>query len=238
MKFVLPIRYLIFVLASIMSVAVVPAASPSQLPDLSTEQQKSQVTYIWLHSSNFHDRLLLVGSEWDEEIEKYFENHINVYIDAFAPAYEGQSIAQLDWGWDDAKHGALAKFTDEEARKIRLRDFVIDGLTEVISGEKYLCSAMLDGKCVGFIWIKLNEDDSSVYIGCLAVSPLIQRHGIGAGLVGEVLKLGATHISVATRKENVRAAALYKKLGFTESKEVPEGLVADIYIGFELRRGA
>ncbi|NLZ39082.1 MAG: ribosomal protein S18-alanine N-acetyltransferase [Firmicutes bacterium] len=76
---------------------------------------------------------------------------------------------------------------------------------------------LIDGEVAGYtgIWVILDE----AHITTLAVSPVWQGKGFGRSLlehaIAEAAKKGAVRITLEVRVSNLKAQALYKKLGFT-----------------------
>jgi ribosomal protein S18 acetylase RimI-like enzyme len=76
-----------------------------------------------------------------------------------------------------------------------------------------------DGKVAGFVMTDFNSfTDNSIYVSQLAVDPDYQGHGIGRELMkkaeGLALKHGYNKVALHVRKDNEKAIALYKSLGY------------------------
>lgn len=76
----------------------------------------------------------------------------------------------------------------------------------------------LDGKLVGYVFAWVLFDD--LHVNNVAVSPDVQRGGIGVALMEAVFEeareQGARRVSLEVRPSNVAAKALYRKLGFRQ----------------------
>lgn len=86
--------------------------------------------------------------------------------------------------------------------------------------------AIVGERIVGYagIWVILDEG----HITNIGVDPSFQRQGIGQGLMDEITKYavirGVVRMTLEVRVSNVRAQALYTKLGF-----VPSGIRKEYY---------
>lgn len=92
-------------------------------------------------------------------------------------------------------------------------------LTKQIKSKAFFFAvAKADKKIVGMCNAILNSKGDIINIQRIHVSPYYQRRGIGSGLMQEALKhfSKAKKIDLEVEKQNFRALAFYKKLGFKE----------------------
>lgn len=116
---------------------------------------------------------------------------------------------------------------------------------EMCRKERALCVQVLqEGKAVA--WASYEEDQiekeedqiekSEVYIRQMMVHPTIQRSGMGAILLDEVIPVlhpNYTRIYLITRALNKKARRFYEKNGFQRSSYISEGYDQEKYIGYE-----
>lgn len=89
------------------------------------------------------------------------------------------------------------------------------------------------GEVIGFVAFDNNQDH--VYIRQLAVTPEMQKSGIGKTLTWSFLNVWkkCTCVKFVTRKLNEGAIKFYKKLGFDFSKYTHGSYDLDVYTGME-----
>ncbi|EKF52080.1 Ribosomal-protein-S18p-alanine acetyltransferase [Lactococcus garvieae DCC43] len=98
---------------------------------------------------------------------------------------------------------------------------------EIVQEENaFFVSALIEGKLVGFIGIRLTERGKVVHITNLAVSVAHQGQGIGSTLVKQMVRLmtllGKHQMTLEVRRDNTKAQGLYRRLGFTTGKLISE----------------
>lgn len=91
-----------------------------------------------------------------------------------------------------------------------------ESLSTAFQQSAYATVAEIDGKIVGYQISTTTH--SSTCLERLAVSPEIQKQGIGAGLVYDLIDefqlSSASHLTVNTQQDNLISQALYIKMGF------------------------
>jgi ribosomal protein S18 acetylase RimI-like enzyme len=93
----------------------------------------------------------------------------------------------------------------------------VDNTINKTFGDKiFYCMDSTGSKVVGFVSLKLNEEDTT--IGLIAVDPLYQGRGIGQRLIQKVesfsIKSGRFSVLIPTQEENHQACSFYSKLGY------------------------
>ena len=149
------------------------------------------------------------------------EEEKKVFIRAFQAAYEGIPLAVLNV--ESIEAFLEAAFEDEPLD--------LNNPNKNVS-----CAVAKKGEAiVGVIFFEPGLQENEVYIRQLAVEPAEQKQGIGQQLMMSIqTALPKTErLVVATRAVNVPARNFYKKIGFTECKEVPHGLNPERYVGYE-----
>ena len=87
--------------------------------------------------------------------------------------------------------------------------------------------AMVDGRPVGMVsGVPVEHPGDSVELISMWVSPMVRGRGVGDCLIREVerwaAERGAKSLRLSVMPDNLRAAALYKRLGFTDTGEPGE----------------
>ena len=84
------------------------------------------------------------------------------------------------------------------------------------SRETMVLVAHVDGRLSGFAIMKFGDQASHLYL--LAVTPRLQRTGIGTALLAWLEKscrtAGIRHVRVEVRESNLRARSFYERAGF------------------------
>lgn len=98
---------------------------------------------------------------------------------------------------------------------------------EIVQNENaFFVAAVIDGKLVGFIGIRLTERGKVVHITNLAVSGVHQGKGIGSHLVNQMVRLmtllGKQQMTLEVRRDNTKAQGLYRRLGFATGKLISQ----------------
>lgn len=88
-------------------------------------------------------------------------------------------------------------------------------------------AATVDGEVVGFLMWGLDDADDSVWLGGIVVDAAHQGRGIGRAMVRAALdrltpRVGPAGFALSYQPANVRAAGLYRSLGFVETGEVDD----------------
>jgi len=87
--------------------------------------------------------------------------------------------------------------------------------------------AMVDGRPVGMVsGVPVEHPGDSVELISMWVSPMVRGRGVGDCLIREVerwaAERGAKSLRLSVMPDNLRAAALYKRRGFTDTGEPGE----------------
>mgnify|MGYP001048299981 CR=1 FL=1 len=98
---------------------------------------------------------------------------------------------------------------------------------EIVQNENaFFVSAVVDGKLIGFIGIRLTERGKVVHITNLAVSVAYQGRGVGTHLVNQMIRLmtllGKNQVTLEVRRDNTKAQGLYRRLGFSTGKLISQ----------------
>jgi ribosomal protein S18 acetylase RimI-like enzyme len=92
-----------------------------------------------------------------------------------------------------------------------------NGASFVVEG-----SAGAEGLATGFV----DTDPGTVFLVGMWVAPSLRGTGVARDLVGHVVDWararGATRVCLSVEAQNIRAARLYERSGFTELAEPPE----------------
>jgi GNAT superfamily N-acetyltransferase len=110
-------------------------------------------------------------------------------------------------------------------------------LRQLLARGDRLFAARAGGELVGFAHV-FRADDSHCKLDKLYVRHDLQRHGIGAQLLGAVEDYArgqsCEHLSLRVNKHNQQALAAYQKYGFSHASDVIEdiggGFVMDDYV--------
>jgi ribosomal protein S18 acetylase RimI-like enzyme len=78
-------------------------------------------------------------------------------------------------------------------------------------------AALLDGRMVGAVSVRDDEEGLGTNVASLVVDPPFQRRGIGRALLASVVSThGRGALTVQTGVKNIPALALYREYGFNE----------------------
>lgn len=100
---------------------------------------------------------------------------------------------------------------------------------------KWVSASNNQGEAIGYASFEYEPNTKQVYVRQLAVANKYKRHGLASKIVNEGLLQypEAKKVVIITRRVNVPALNLWKKLGFKESQYMHEGYDANKYVGFE-----
>ncbi|GAB4424465.1 MAG: hypothetical protein Kow0031_03450 [Anaerolineae bacterium] len=94
-------------------------------------------------------------------------------------------------------------------------------ISEALARAASFTVALVDGQIVAYQWCELYGQHA--HLTRLAVDPNFQGRGIGAQLLhramADVLAMGATRITLNTQETNQRSQTLYKRFGFTNTRQ-------------------
>ena len=88
---------------------------------------------------------------------------------------------------------------------------------------------------IGYISVDVLENGKGVYIRQMAVSPSVQKRGVGRSLLQACIK-DVSFATVCYRKTNEGAKLFYGKLGFVPMTSTAHGLDENIYNGMIWKR--
>jgi ribosomal protein S18 acetylase RimI-like enzyme len=110
-----------------------------------------------------------------------------------------KSYVEKIWGWDEAfQRKYLSEHLDYQAIRI----------------------VVVGGIFAGFVAVK--ETGDSLFLSSIALAPEFRSHGIGASILEGVVadaRVRGLPVRLAVFKENARAQALYRRLGFEPDGE-------------------
>lgn len=105
-----------------------------------------------------------------------------------------------------------------------------DALEEAAGEPWALCEAMLGGERVGLVQLAVNRDASKGvgYIPFLYLLPKFRGLGLGIQLIGQAVSFfrprGRNCLQLRVSPENAPALAFYRRYGFREVPDTPEGV--------------
>ena len=113
-----------------------------------------------------------------------------------------------------ATHAQESRFSDEQwqgrAAQSNGASFVVDGAEGP------------EGLVTGFV----DDDPATVFLVGMWLAPALRGTGVAGELVSHVVEWartsGAMRVSLSVEGHNQRAARLYERFGFTETKDPPE----------------
>lgn len=99
---------------------------------------------------------------------------------------------------------------------------------------------LLGRKVIGFVIINENKYSKGLPDGLevsfLCVDEEHQGKGLGTFLLNEVKELGFDSIWLEVSKDNLAAKALYERMGFTEWREIRNGIYSGYVLGYSKLR--